>query len=190
MDLIRNITPKYQHYWLILIAILCFAYILEPMLTYRHSQTESLELVEKRVDKIAHLLEQKDDLIQQQSNIESLGLEASSYIFPRSDKNTFRLQAQMQIEMLLKSAKCNELHFLWKNENKSTTVGSNIDVAHFEVKLDGTLSCLIKLNRDLEALKPMYDIAEFSYFARSWNGHPQEKITAILKIRAWRLGEG
>lgn len=189
MDLIRNLTPKYQHYWLILLAILCFAYVLEPMLTYRQSQVESLSLLEKRVDKIASLLEQKDDLIEQQSRIESLGRQASSYTFPRSDVNTFRLQVQMQIEMLMKSAKCNELHFIWKSENKSLVAGENLDVTNIEVKLEGPLTCLIKLNRDLEALKPMYRIAEFSYFTRSWNGHPGEKITAILTIQVWRLGE-
>ena len=79
----KNEIIKYQHYLLLILALIITQFILEPLWQHGLDTQSKIQLMEKKADKIAGLLSVKEQIDEQDKLISSKLLQLQPYLFPR-----------------------------------------------------------------------------------------------------------
>jgi len=153
---------KKNVFLLTFLAILLVAkFIYFPIINWQNSLYNEVTLLEKRVNKVKYILEQKNE-IQSNNDKLTLSLSVTNDLFhPKQEQTKFQLQQQKKFEKILIKYKANITKFAWKKSTDLPAVTAKN--YQFQVFFNAATLNIIKLMAHLEKSSPYIDIHNFSF---------------------------
>lgn len=174
---------KYQHYLIVLAALLVANYITSPLWEYQKEQRAEIQLLDKQVSKIERLINNQALFDKQFTNVKENETAIAHYIFQENDEAKFKLQVRLALEKILTTAKCDVDRITWKY---SAPINSSLKKWSLEARFKGNPACMITTTRLLGSYEPLMRVDDFSYRTRKLNGQVSNKISARLMLNIWQ----
>ena len=179
----KNEIIKYQHYLLLILALIITQFILEPLWQHGLDTQSKIQLMEKKADKIAGLLSVKEQIDEQDKLISSKLLQLQPYLFPASSESEFKLLAQGKVESVLSDANCNIDSIGWKSRSK---VEQSLIRWTLEARYKGNAECALKAIRTFEHQKPVINISEYSLGGKEVSGSKRNNMVIQINLVMWQ----
>lgn len=173
---------KYKHYFIVLTALLLVLYVTEPLWISFKELQQTNNMNQKRVGKLAELLQQQQKLAEQLNIADKNTKLLVEYIFIKDSESNFKLEAQQLIEKTFSDLGCEIDRLGWQGK---TLLSDEIMQWRLNVRFKGNSLCVLKVTKQLEGLTPLIRFIEYNYTGRSWEGKPDDVLTGDIDLIMW-----
>lgn len=173
---------KYQHYLLVLIALLLANYGLMPLAQSQEEQQQRLFLLQKKASKTDKLLTNKSEFDNINQQLDVYLSDSDKYLYKQLTEAEFKLTAQSQVESILQSSGCTIQRIGFKGEQRLLP---SVNKWFLEVRYKGDVSCLLKTTRALETTTPYMNIEDYYYNSRAFDKNAAADFSAVLNVSVW-----
>ncbi|MCG7566515.1 hypothetical protein MHM95_09450 [Pseudoalteromonas sp. CnMc7-15] len=177
---------QYKHYLIVIAALLVATYVSDPLWQYHQQLAQEAQLSERRANKIAALLDNREQLEQQLESAKAARQQLLPYVYHGKPLSEVKLDVQKSVQAVLKASQCTLETLNWEEPNEVTP---RLKQLRFTVNLKGAPLCLVAMTRGIETLMPIVRYQGYSYGGNNWQGKPNERVNSEARLSTWYFEE-
>ena len=171
----------------VVLMLVAVKFALMPVIEWQNSSIDEIAQHQKRVVKSERLIDSQMQLIEQLAKFEQ-DYKKSIDVYPVfNDSPTFRLETQINFEMLLKAANLNKARLFWRSDVDEVAFG-NLYKASFNVDFTGKVKDVALFHSQLTQEYPQFKVLNMSH---SFRGQSEKRMgfsnsTFTIAAYYWR----
>lgn len=186
MNKLLGTFKQYQHYLVLMSALVLANYVVVPLSEWQLEQQQTHALVAKQSNKIEHLIANKTSYAEQLNSINQQLDKITAFVFTDADEAKFKLSAQSNIEKILNTAECSIERIDFKGD---TLVLPTLSRWRVELRFTGDAMCLTQTTRGLETMTPSAFVEDYNFNHRGFTGEAKGTFNAIINVNLWHSKE-